>query len=133
MRLFIPVNPALGGSGAGHVLVLARLPWKLFTFIELFICAVHLEHPPRLFEVTDRRLDREACARGPLHTSAALPHSLPMTGQSRDLESEGLAALPAQLQGTATLQGFPDADSLQTARVQVPSLLLPLFSTEKWE
>ena len=103
MCLFIRVNWALGSIGAGHVL--ARLPWKLFTFIELFICAVHLEHPPRLIAVTDRHLDREVGAPPPesLHV-LSLPESCLMTGQSRKLGSETLASLPAQFQGTAILQ-----------------------------
>lgn len=84
--------------------MLARLPWKLFTFIELFICAVHLECPPRLIAVTDRHLDREVGAPPkPLHM-LSLPESGLMTGQSRKLGSETLASLPARFQVTAILQ-----------------------------
>lgn len=67
MCLFIRVKLALGGREAGHVL--ARLPWKLFTFIELFICTVHPERPPGITDVTDRHLDREVGPLEPLQVS----------------------------------------------------------------
>lgn len=73
MHFFIRVNPAPGGSRAGHVL--AGLPWKLFTFIELFIGGVHLACPLRLTAVTDGHLDREMCGQGPLSTSVSLPRA----------------------------------------------------------
>lgn len=90
MCLFIRENPARGGSREGHVL--ARLPWKLFIFIELFICTVPLRLS-RLMVVTDKTLGQGG--HEPLHTWAALPESRLMTGPNRELGSETLASLPS--------------------------------------
>ena len=114
--------------------MLVRLPWKLFTFIELFICAVHLERSPKA-QGCDRQTlgQREGCL-WPLHISS-LSESHPMAGRSRVLGPETLASLPAQFQATA----IPQSDvscrlSLQTARVRVSFLPLPLFlQLEKWD
>lgn len=124
MCLFIRENPALGGSRAGHVL--ARLPWKLFTFIELFICAVHLQHPPQAHDCDTQTHGQRG--HEPLHTWTVLPKSHQRQDKAETLGQRPWLPFPLSYRGQQSYSDFVcSLFLLQSARVQASSFPLLLF------